>query len=180
MRKFAYSILLGLVGAGIVHIAVLLLVPTFTEQNAWSRLADSSDLYQVTRVDAGGTPIPMSGSIDPLFQAAACRFDLADGVLHVHAEGRVPFWSVSVYNRSGHTIFSFNDRTAASGALDIVVLTSAQMLDVRKGLTPEFESSVFVEAEVDQGIVVVRSFVPDATWSASVSDFLKGVDCEAT
>ena len=107
MRKFAYSILLGLVGAGIVHIAVLLLVPTFTEQNAWSRLAESSDLYQVTRVDAGGTPIPMSGSIDPLFQAAACRFDLADGVLHVHADGRVPFWSVSVYDRSGHTIFSF-------------------------------------------------------------------------
>jgi len=44
MRKLIYAALLGLVGAGIVHIAVLLMVPDFSERDAWSRLAQASDL----------------------------------------------------------------------------------------------------------------------------------------
>lgn len=179
MRRLAYAILVGLVGAGIVHIVVLLLVPGFTERNAWSRLAQAGDPYMMIRVDAEGVSIPMSGSVDPYFQAVACRFDLSDGVLHLTAEGRVPFWSVSLYDRSGQTLFSFNDRTSATGNVDVVVLSGAQMLDVRKGLAPEFERSIFAEAELDEGIVVIRSFVPDRTWSGIVSEFLAGARCTA-
>ena len=48
MRRLLHAILLGLLGAGIVHIVVLLLVPEFSERDAWSRLAMASDLYKMT------------------------------------------------------------------------------------------------------------------------------------
>ena len=169
----------ALVGAGIVHIAVLFLLPQFSDRDAWSRLAMAADLYRRRR---GSTPTagepPVVKSIDPLFYAAACRFDLGEGIVHVRAPGKVPFWSVSVYDRGGQNIYSFNDRTAEGGVLDFVVLTPAQMIEVRKQLPEEFERSIFVETSVDEGIVVIRSFVPDQSWRQTVTSFLRDVSCE--
>ncbi|TIL83163.1 MAG: DUF1254 domain-containing protein, partial [Mesorhizobium sp.] len=152
MRRLLHAILLGLLGAGIVHIIVLLLAPEFSERNAWSRLAMASNLYRMTRLDAeaGGTPVVKS--VDPLFYAAACRFDLSDGMVRVKAPGNVPFWSVSVYDRSGHNIYSFNDHSATGRVLDSIVLTPAQMIEIRKDLPEELQGAIFVEAPIDEGM----------------------------
>ncbi|MDH6230076.1 putative membrane protein [Mesorhizobium soli] len=177
MLRLLHAILIGLVGAGIIHIVVLLLVPQFTEQDAWSRLAMSSGPYKVTRLDAESGGSPIVKSVDPLFYAAACRFDLSDGVLQVSAKGYTPFWSVSVYNRAGENIYSFNDHTLPDGNIDFIVLSPAQLVDLRKEMPEGLEKSIYVESTANQGMVVVRSFVPDDSWKKSVSDFLKGVTC---
>lgn len=178
MLRLALTVLTGLVGAGIVHIAVLLLLPQFSDRDAWSRLAMAADLYRVVRIDGQTGEEPIVQSLDPLFQAAACRFDLRDGMLHIRAPGRVPFWSASVYGRGGENLYSFNDRTAEGGGLDFVVLTPAQMIEMRKQLPEEFVSSIFVETTVEEGMVVIRSFVPDPSWRSTVSKFLGDLSCE--
>src|SRR5690606_14380124 len=109
-----------------------LLLPDFSQRDAWSRLSMVSDLYRVVPLDTltGGEPVIRSD--DPLFQAAACRFDLTDGLVQISTPGNVPYWSVSIYDRAGQNVYSFNDRTAEGRVLDFVVLTPAQMLEVRK------------------------------------------------
>ncbi|RWI30292.1 MAG: DUF1254 domain-containing protein [Mesorhizobium sp.] len=178
MRRLLHAILIGLLGAGIVHIIVLLLVPEFTERNAWSRLAMASNLYRMTRLDAEAGGMPVVKSVDPLFYAAACRFDLSDGMVRVKAPGNVPFWSVSVYDRSGHNIYSFNDHSATGRVLDSIVLTPAQMIEIRKDLPEELQGAIFVEAPIDEGMFVIRSFVPDDSWKPTVSRFLEQSSCE--
>jgi len=178
MRKLLHAVLLGLLGAGIVHIIVLLLVPAFSERDAWSRLAMASDLYKMTRLDAEAGGAPVVKSVDPLFYAAACRFDLAEGMVRIKAPGNVPFWSVSVYDRNGHNFYSFNDHTATGGVLDTVVLTPAQMIDVRRELPEELQGAIFVEAPIEEGIFVIRAFVPDESWKPIVSRFLEQSSCE--
>jgi uncharacterized membrane protein len=173
----AYALLVGLVGAGIVHIVILLLVPSFSGRDAWARLAATSDLYQVTRLDAEGAGRPVAGIADPTLFAAACRFDLEDGAAHVTATIKVPFWSLSVYDRSGTNLYSLSDRSAADGILDLVVLTPEQMIDVRKDLPEEFARSVLVELPIGEGIVVVRALAPDDSWKPAVSDFLSKIGC---
>lgn len=178
MRSLLHALLAGIVGAGIVHIVVLLLVPEFSEKDAWSRLAMASDYYTMTRLEAETGGAPVVKSVDPLFQAASCRFDLSDGIVRVKADGSVPFWSASVYDRNGHNIFSLNDSSANAGRLDLVLLTPTQMLDVRKDPPEDFQSSVFIEEPISEGIVVIRSFVPDESWRPTVSRFLEGSSCE--
>ncbi|ESX80783.1 MULTISPECIES: DUF1254 domain-containing protein [unclassified Mesorhizobium] len=178
MRSLLHAVLLGLLGGGIVHIIVLLLVPEFSERDAWSRLAMASDLYKMTRLDAEAGGAPVVKSVDPLFYAAACRFDLAEGMVRVKAPGKVPFWSISVYDRGGHNIYSFNDRSATAGVLDTVVLTPAQMIEVRKNLPAELQGAIFVEAPIAEGMFVIRSFVPDDSWKPIVSRFLEQSSCE--
>jgi len=178
VHRLGLTFLAGLVGAGIVHIAVLFLLPQFSDRDAWSRLAMAADLYRVVRIDAPAGQPPVVESLDPLFYAAACRFDLAEGMLHIRAPGRVPFWSASVYDRGGENLYSFNDRTADDRGLDFVVLLPAQMIEVQKQLPDEFQASIFVETTADEGIVVIRSFVPDPSWQSTVSAFLGALSCE--
>jgi uncharacterized membrane protein len=177
MRSLLRALVLGLIGAGIVHIAVLLLVPAFTERDAWSRLAMTADLYVMTplKAEKGGPPVVKS--VDPLFEAIACRFDLDEGMVRVAASGHVPFWSVAVYDRNGHNVYSFSDRSAEKAVLDAIVLTPAQMVAVRKELPADLTGAVFVETATKQGIAVVRAFVPDESWRPGVKRFLDQAAC---
>ena len=137
MARLAYALLLGVVGAGIVHIAILLLLPLFSERDAWSRLATAADLYVMTAADGSDGSRPTVEAPDPFFRASACRFDLQDGPVRLKADGSVPFWSASIYDRGGQNVYNFNDRTATDGALDFVIVTPAQMIDMRKDLPAE-------------------------------------------
>ena len=177
MGRLLHALVLGVVGAGIVHIVILLLVPSYSQRDAWAALSERSNYYFVTRLDPPGAE-PLIGSIDPLFDAAACRFDLADGPVHVRGDGEVPYWSLSVYDRVGLNVFSVNDRSSSDSALDFVVATPSQMIDLRNDLPVSFDRSVFIEADVEDGIVVVRAFVPDESWEPTVTRYLQGVTCE--
>jgi len=177
MLRAAYAVIIGLFGAGIVHIAILLLIPEFSERDAWSRLAMASDFYTVTPLDTEVEGSPIVKSVDPLFVAAACRFDISQGVMQLRSTGTAPFWSASVYNRAGQNIYSLNNSSSASGQLDFVVLSAEQMIELRKDLPEEFLQSVFVEAPVAEGIVVVRAFMPDATWKPAVDRYFSEMSC---
>lgn len=178
MIKVAYAVLLGILGAALVHIAILFMLPHFTEKDAWTRLTSLAKPYEVARLGNGPEERTIPGFDDPLFEAAACRFDLSQGAVHVHAPGHVPFWSMSTYARSGVNVYSLNDRTATNRVLDFVVVSPTDMLTMRKELPPEFERSIFVETSVGEGIVVVRAFMPDATWRGRIDAYLDGLSCD--
>jgi uncharacterized membrane protein len=171
-----HALVLGLVGAGIVHIAILLMLPSYSQRDAWSLLSRQANYYAITRLDPPDAP-PVIAAMDPLFDAAACRFDLRDGTLHMTGRGDVPYWSMSVYDRAGQNIFSMNDRSSTDGALDFVVATPEQMIDLRNALPPEYNRAVFVEADVDEGVVVVRAFAPDESWEPTVTRYLASLNC---
>lgn len=177
MLRFLHATVLGLVGAGIVHIVVLLMMPLMSPRDAWTKSESETDLYSFAGYSAQSAAAASAGVADPFFRSVVCRFDLTDGFVHVFREGRIPFWSASVYDRSGQNVFSLNDRTAKSGVLDVVVVTPAQLVDIRKSPPPELESSVFVEAPIDQGMVVVRAFQPDDTWNVEVERYLSAIAC---
>lgn len=177
MARLLHAIIVGLVGAGIVHIAVLLLIPSYSLRDAWSALSERANYYTVTRLDAPGSA-PLIGSLDPLLSAAACRFDLEDGPARVHGEGNVPYWSVSIYDRSGQNVFSFNDKSNPERSLDFVVATPSQMIDLRNELPAAFAESVFIQAEIEEGIAVVRAFTPDDSWEDTIADYLNGLSCD--
>ncbi len=177
MARISYAILLGLIGAAIIHIVILLLLPFTTDKDAWSRLAAEGELFEVVPIPRNAVS-PIGAVADPFIHASACRFDLSQGIAHVTAKGGVPFWSVSIYNRRGHNIYNFNDRTVTAEALDLAVVSPAQMLDLRKDLPDQLAGSLFVEVVDPLGIVVVRAFQPDRTYASKVSVFFDAERCQ--
>lgn len=175
--RLVYAIFVGIFGAAIVHIVVLFLVPNYSNQDAWTEIAENAGMFDFTNLKPGGTLDTVLKRSDPLFISAACRFELSSGFVHVHAEGKVAYWSAAIFNRKGQNIYSFNDRTAHRETLDLVVANPIQMVELRKDLPEEFAGSVFVETDMEQGMVVVRVFVPDQSWAELAQGFLDGAEC---
>ncbi|MEJ1118448.1 DUF1254 domain-containing protein [Phyllobacterium sp. CCNWLW109] len=177
MGKLLRALLFGLVGAGIIHIAVVLLVPYYSDRNAWSRISAYGEDWQFHTATGEPRPGMARLAFDPLFQAAACRFDITDLPAHITGIGTLPYWSISVYNRQGENIYSINDRTAIADQLDLVIATPLQMIELNKSKPVAAENSVLIEADMDEGFVVIRSFVPDESWGEQVASFLKNANC---
>ncbi len=176
MARLVYTLLVGLVGAAIVHIAILLLLPVLSERDAWSRLASVGNLFEVVPLARSGGPAGVMLA-DPFIEARACRFDLEAGIAHVTAASGAPFWSVSLYDRRGYNVYSFNDRTVSGGVLDLAIVSPAQMIELRKDLPDSLAGAILVEMARPLGIVVVRAFRPDPAFAPIVGGFLDSIGC---
>jgi len=178
MARLIYAILLGLVGAGIVHIAVVLLIPYFSERDSWALVSETGPPYSVHRLERSGPAAKALAHADPMFVVASCRFDLNDGSVHLFSPSKVPFWSLSVFDRRGQNVFNLNDRTATDGVLDVVVARPVQLIELRKAMPPNYENAVFIESDLDEGMLILRSFVPDPSWGAIVERHIGAARCE--
>lgn len=175
IKRLIYALVLGLIGAGIVHIVVLLLVPLYSERNIWAQVQAKGDAYRFHILEP--TKDSGDGFRDPLFQLAACRFDLASDPVHVTATGNVPFWSVSIHGRNGETLYSVNDRASTGDKLDLVIATPVQLVHLKKDLPEEVAQSILIEEDMNEGFVLIRAFSPDPSWQASVQRFLSDAEC---
>jgi uncharacterized membrane protein len=177
MARLLYALAIGVVGAAIVHIAILFLLPFYSEQDAWSRIAAAGAPNTMVPIRGAGASQDLLRTPDPLFAVAACQFNLAEGVTHLSAPGRIPYWSIAIFNRAGQNIYSLNDRTAATGELDIVIATPLQLIELRKELPAEYENSIFIEVAIEEGMVVLRGFVPDQSWREIVDRYVAEAAC---
>ena len=92
--------------------------------------------------------------------------------------GLVPFWSLSIYNRNGENVFSINDRTANQTDLSVTVATAPQIVELKKGLAPELETSIVAEVEMGEGFVVLRAFAENDGMRPTVLGFLDRASCD--
>lgn len=181
MARFLYTTLVGLVGAALVHLAIVLLLPHLSANDAWRQLESRAEPYTPLRLDnaSNGAAISAARTLDPMFAVMACRYDLADGVFSITAPGNSDFWSVAVFDDFGRILFSANDRIVASGDLDLVVALPLQMRALQQSPRAEYANAILTEAERSEGFVVVRVFRPDGTWEPSAEEFIGNVECGA-
>lgn len=173
MTKLFYALLVGLVGAVIVHICVVLMVPHFNELNTWKRLIKTTNEYKFAPLKADN---PIRATTDPLFQLRACRFNLDDGPLHITAEGTVPFWSMSIYDHNGVNFYSLNNHTMPNGKLDLVIGNPGQIMELKQSTPENIDDSVLVGKDIGEGFVILRSVKTPS--GLDDNDFLDHARCQ--
>ncbi len=179
MRFPVYPIISGLVLAGIVHISIILLIPTLASQDAWSKLVATGPQWNFSRLNQkGGNNSSLLSATDPLFELASCRFTLSEGPVLIKSAGRLPFWSVAVFDRFGKNVYSFNDRTTIDQQLNLLILNPVQMSILREDPPASVDQSIVVEAQIDEGFILIRALQPDDSWIPAIDDFLNNASCE--
>lgn len=177
MRSFLYAIAVGLVGAALLHIVIILSLPSFTGRDAYTRVQAFGETNRFFPLaDTGDTLVPIND--DPAMKTAVCAFSVENGPIRLFAEGEVPFWSLAVYDSASNEVFSMNDRTSVSGALDTLVATPIQLIGIRKAVPAELEQSILVEMRREEGYAVLRTFVPTQSREEAATAFLADASCE--
>ena len=192
LGRLALSVFIGLVGALLVHIAVIGVMPRLAEHNAWGRFANLGPMDRVVRVDPlrSSGPDPLSiqpGSelqnfafVDPAFVAASCRFSLASGPVRMTAAAlQTAFWSASIYARNGDNLYSINDRSAVDGAFDLLVGTTDQIVDVNAAVGADSAATTIpVEVDLAEGYMTIRVLVDQESERPSVEAFVDSLRCQ--
>jgi len=174
--KFFYYLILTFLGAVIVHICVLLLISTYAGSPIMARLETEGAAGQFFAL-AEDNPITLR--LDPAFRLSACHFDLDDGPVHLTAQGDVPFWSLSLYDRDGSNLYSINSRVMTGGQLDLVVGQPIQMMDYRVNTTQTEGQggNILTQYDIRRGFVMLRAYSPSSDWEPYVAEFLRSARC---
>ncbi|MDR6815294.1 putative membrane protein [Neorhizobium sp. 2083] len=175
--KLLLAAVTGLIGAALLHLIIVLALPSFSERDAYTRVLAEGEIFRFYRLAEKPDDTGLAKD-DPFVEAAVCAFDVSDGPVRLTAaNGGVPFWSLGVYDQSSNEVFSINDRTSAGGVLDVVIASPMQLTALRKALPQAVSQSILVEARQAEGYVVLRSLVPQPSFAGIVSQFLNQATC---
>lgn len=169
----------GVLLGGIIHIAIILLVPSYSTRDAWTsvgRFGDDNQFHLLPRAEPGTEALPY---LDPGMAHAVCRFSLAKGPVRMRATLPETFWSLAVFDRRGRNIYSLNDRSAENSALDLVVATPVQVAELKQEPREDIESSIVIENPGNSGFALLRVFVADPTLASQATEALGKADCRA-
>ncbi|WP_117195410.1 DUF1254 domain-containing protein [Rhizobium terrae] len=181
MPRFAlqilFAVVVGVIGAALLHLVIVLLLPEFSEKDAYTRVLAEGEMHRFYRL--GETPDRAGLAMDdPFMDVAVCAFDVSEGPLRLTAANPgAPFWSLAVFDASSNEVFSINDRTSAGGVLDVVIATPVQLTALRKALPRAVSQSILVETRQAEGYVVLRSLTPQQSYSEVASQFLAQATC---
>lgn len=190
MGRVLLAVAIGLVGAVIVHIAVIFAIPPLADNNAWGRLGRIAGMETVVRIDSqrqapGEATLRGDGPgahdfafIDPAFVTAACRFSLEEGPVRVSAPAATDFWSASIYSRQGDNLYSINDRSAVNGRFDLLLGTPEQLVDAQANSVSQDETAIPVGLGITEGYVTLRVLVDDETQRPAVDAFVQSLKCQ--
>ncbi len=176
--RFIIATLIGMVLAVGVHIAIVLALPHFAENDAFSRLRSTIEAGNAVPIAPPGradTWVPLP---DPAAAVAACAYDLRDGPVRISAKTGTLVQSLSFHARGGGVYFAVTDRAAVRGELDLVVMTRRQ-LDEALAAEDEAEPTrdVRIVAPRPEGFVIVRALAPSPSLRPQAEEAARSVAC---
>lgn len=177
MRSLFYAIGVGLLGALVLHITVILATPVYTGADIYARVLDlgADGVFRPLPDTATDGGLAVSG---PFLKEAVCAFSVDDGPVNLTAEGKVPFWSAAIYDSRSNEIFSMSDRTAVKGVLDIVAGTEAQITALKNSGANVADSRILVTMPSTDAYIVLRAVMPEKSMAATTQAFLDSASCE--
>ncbi len=173
-----YFTLCTVVIAGLVHIAIVLLIPSYGTRDAYAQLSRDFPMLAFKAMPDDGSQSPIA-DMDPFFAYGVCRFDITGEGVRIEAPRIDTFWSATIVNEDGTVVYSLNNRTAIETRLDLLLLSPVQILRLREVQPPEIENSIVVESDMKEGFVVLRVLRPDDSWRERAREHIEGVKCTA-
>lgn len=173
--RLIYLSICSLILASIIHIMIILLIPSLGSKDAAKQIASKLNTMQFYPI-GDGSKFGISNN-DPFLKLSVCKFDLTQSAIQITGEQTKTFWSASVFDERGRVIYSMNDRTAIKNQLKVVIVNPIQMADIRQTQPEEIETSILVESQSMNGFVLLRAFVPDASWNSLTDEFLESAEC---
>ena len=177
MIRLLFTVLVGVLLGGVVHLVSVLALPRISTQDAYSRLTPMTKLNAVTPLppaDPGNSPMPF---MDPAFAVAICRYDLSDGPLKLTVPVSQAYTSVSFYTRNELAYYAINDRSAGKKVIELDLMTEAQ-----HGALPEDEEvtaadRLIIDSPSTTGLIVMKALAAEPGLMPQAQATLQAATC---
>ncbi|MEM0899582.1 MAG: hypothetical protein AAGI92_06480 [Pseudomonadota bacterium] len=176
MARYFFAVIVGVIGAIVVHFGAIYLLPTLSANAAAAIVGVSVADGEFVEIGALDNRIARENA-DP-FRVGICKFDLSSGVFRMRSDGDVPLWTIAVHGQSGTISFSATDRNVPGGQLNLAIVNQKQLREIRQSLPQDLENAVIVDTRFDAGFISMRAFEPDASYAEKIREFFANTSCE--
>lgn len=184
-RESLFQIAVGsaivLLVAALTHILVILLLPEVATKDAYDILAARFDrgggLVLLPPSQPGDTLIPFR---DPATVLGLCFYDLSKGPARVRLkteDGRL--LTLSFRTPEGRVFYSMTDKAALNGAIDIRLVTDAQLKVVEDGDDEDqgVPSELRLKSPSRKGLLVATALIARPSEARDAAERIKSISC---
>lgn len=170
--------ILGGIGLGIIiHLIVILTLPSLSQKTLWTRTQDLAIVEKFIVLDDVEASTANPFKLDPELLYGVCRLDLTSGVGFVNARLPDVFWSVSLFDKSGRALFGTTNRPGANQLLQLGVFNQAQVRQLSRQELNIPDTLLIVEADSDTLFAVIRLAPPHQVMRERYRELLSHVTC---
>ena len=161
MIRLLFTVIVGVLLGGVVHLVSVLALPRISTQDAYSRLTPMTKLNAVTQLplaDPNNSPMPF---MDPAFAMAICRYDLSEGPLKLTVPVSQAYTSVSFYTRNEIAYYAINDRSAGKRVIELDLMTEAQHEDLPEDEEITAADRLIIDSPTTTGLIVLKALAAE-------------------
>ncbi|WP_315739852.1 MULTISPECIES: DUF1254 domain-containing protein [unclassified Bradyrhizobium] len=177
MIRLLFTVVVGVLLGGVVHLVSVLALPRISTQDAYSRLTPMTKLNAVTPLplaDPGNSPMPF---MDPAFAMAICRYDLSDGPLKLTVPVSQAYTSVSFYTRNEIAYYAINDRSAGKRVIELNLMTEAQHEDLPEDEEITAADRLIIDSPTTTGLIVLKALAAEPGLMPQAQASLAAASC---
>jgi len=182
LPRLLFGLMTLMVFGAAVHICIILLMPYFSQGDAWGRLENVSRINELAilpGVEATNRPIAFMA---PDVRYAACRYDLANGPLQLRSPLPNDLWSIALYSRHGENYYLISGRDVQSRFVNLLVVMDESINNKQEerdnaGAGTDALREITVSAPSKTGIILIRAPIPNPAHNAQVVQLLSKAFC---
>jgi uncharacterized membrane protein len=176
MKRLLLSLLCGVIGAGIIHLCAVLILPGISDRSVAARSLSSLPLNRMSLVEGAAPGLIRFADTTAVY--AFCPFSLDDGTLRIVSQlGETPM-SFVFLAPNGAVFSALTDRAASRGIVDLRLGTAEQidaLADLDDPDNPPTEYRVI--APNLQGTVVIKAFMATPSLRETARQALAETSC---
>ncbi|MGJ5177285.1 DUF1254 domain-containing protein [Bradyrhizobium oligotrophicum] len=179
MIRLLFTVVVGVLLGGVVHLVSVLALPRISTQDAYSRLTPMTKLNAVTPLplaEPGNSPMPF---MDPAFAMAICRYDLSDGAIKLTVPVSQAYTSVSFYTRNEIAYYAINDRSAGKRVIELDLMTEAQHEDLPEDEEITAADRLIIDSPTTTGLIVLKALAAEPGLMPQAQASLAAASCGA-
>lgn len=176
MTKTVIALMTGLIGAAVLHIMIILVLPLYTGSDAWSKVINlgPENEFHVLANQENSTGLYNE---DIHIQSAVCYYDLDDGPLQISTDNSTDMWTFGTFDADTNEVFSMSARSSIGGEVNFLIVTRAQILTLRSEEPDLVSRTIAIEVADTQGYAVLRAIAPDFSQVTEARSFLSSASC---
>lgn len=176
MLKFLLAIVTGLVGAAVLHILLILILPFNSNVDAWSKVQNLGVAFEFYSLANEPNETELYNE-DIFIQTAVCHYILDEGPVQIVADQPTEIWTLALFDAGSNEIFSMSARSAINGEVNFILGTKGQLLNLRSEEPELIAETIAIEVADIEGYVALRSIVPSISSLEEAQNFLTNALC---
>jgi uncharacterized membrane protein len=171
LLRWALRVALVLLGAALVHLLAVWLLPRAIVRGAQRRLATSVGMNHVQHLPLPDSDWHRAVLPSPDLLYSACAFDVSKGPLLIMATVPEGYFSISVFADNTDNFFVVNDRTAGGRNIRVVLARDSTLQDPGGGRV--------IVPPSPTGLILFRQLVLDSAQLAVAEQVQHAASCQS-